>query len=57
MSLPQKRPGRYCRRCRNRISRKLRLCRVCGKLNLKPADYLLLALLAAGALLALRRFM
>lgn len=57
MPLPQKRPGRYCRRCRNRISRKLRLCRVCGTINLKRADYALLALLAAGVLLVLRRFM
>jgi hypothetical protein len=42
--------GRLCRRCRIRISRKIRLCRVCGAVNLKPVDYIIFALLlAAGA--------
>jgi hypothetical protein len=47
--------GRYCGRCRNRISRKMRLCPVCGAVNFKPVDYLVLALLlAAGAYAAWR---
>lgn len=43
--------GRHCRRCRNRISRRIRLCPVCGALNLKYADYIIFAtlLLAAAA--------
>jgi hypothetical protein len=35
--------GRHCRRCRVRISRKMRLCPVCGAVNLKALDYVLLA--------------
>ena len=47
--------GRYCRRCRNRISRKVRLCRICGAVNLKAVDYLLaILLLSAGAYAAWR---
>lgn len=56
MPLSPKRHGRHCRRCRIRISRGTRLCPVCRKLNLKPADYLLLTLLAAAAVAALSRF-
>lgn len=41
--------GRYCRRCRNRISRKIRSCPVCRAVNLKPSDYLALALLLVAA--------
>ena len=40
--------GRHCRRCRTRISRSLRRCPVCGAVNLKPVDYLLIAALLAG---------
>jgi hypothetical protein len=42
--------GRYCRRCRYRISRRVRLCPVCGAVNPKGVDYLALAvaLFAAG---------
>lgn len=41
--------GRHCRRCHVRISRKLRLCRICGAVNLKAVDYVLLAAAATAA--------
>ena len=47
--------GRHCRRCRTRISHRVRVCPVCRALNLKPLDYLLIVMLLAGlAALALR---
>jgi predicted amidophosphoribosyltransferase len=49
--------GRYCPRCRNRISRKVRLCPICGALNLKAVDYLLAASALAGAALVIWRWL
>lgn len=40
--------GRHCRRCRVRLSRRLRLCPVCRAVNLKPLDYLFIPVLLAG---------
>jgi hypothetical protein len=40
--------GRHCRRCRVRLSRRLRLCPVCRAVNLKPVDYAFVTLLLAG---------
>lgn len=48
--------GRYCRRCRVRIPRKIRLCRLCGALNLKFVDYVLLALLLLSGMYAASRW-
>lgn len=48
--------GRRCRRCRVRIPRELRLCRVCGAINLKLVDYAALALLLAGVVYAAWRW-
>ena len=48
--------GRHCPRCRSRISRRIRLCPVCGRVNLKPIDYLFAALLAGAAVFALLRW-
>ena len=47
--------GRHCRRCRNRISRKIRVCPICGALNLKPLDYIFIALLLAAVVYAVGR--
>lgn len=47
--------GRHCRRCRARISHRLRVCPLCRAVNLKPVDFVLLLLLLAGLIiLALR---
>lgn len=48
--------GRHCRRCRVRIPRRLRLCRICGALNLKPVDYVIVALLLAVGVYAAWRW-
>lgn len=48
--------GRHCRRCLVRIPRKIRLCRLCGAVNLKLLDYVLLALLLAGSAYAAWRW-
>lgn len=48
--------GRHCRRCHVRIPRRTRLCRLCGALNLKLPDYVLLALLLAGGIYAALRW-
>ena len=49
--------GRHCRRCDNRISRRIRLCHICGALNLKPVDYVLASLLAAAVVHVLWRWL
>ena len=49
--------GRHCRRCRNRISRRLRRCHVCGALNLKTVDYVTIILLSAAAVYAALRWL
>jgi RNA polymerase subunit RPABC4/transcription elongation factor Spt4 len=47
--------GRHCRRCRARISHRLRLCPLCRAVNLEPVDYVIITLSLAGlAALALR---
>jgi RNA polymerase subunit RPABC4/transcription elongation factor Spt4 len=47
--------GRHCRRCRARISHRLRVCPLCRAANLKPGDYVIITLLVAGLVaLALR---
>lgn len=48
---------RHCRRCRVRIPRRVRLCRVCGSLNLKAVDYLVFVLLLAGGAYAALRLL
>jgi hypothetical protein len=49
--------GRYCYRCRNRISRKLRLCPICGAVNFKLIDYVFIALLTAAVVYAAWRWL
>jgi hypothetical protein len=49
--------GRHCRRCRVRIPRKIRLCRICGALNFKFIDYVIFALLLAAGLYAAWRWL
>lgn len=47
--------GHHCRRCRARISHRMRVCPLCRAMNLKPVDYALIPLLLAGLIiLALR---
>lgn len=40
--------ARHCRRCRARISHKIRVCPICRAVNLKPFDYVIIAFLLAG---------
>lgn len=40
--------ARHCRRCRARISHRLRVCALCRAVNPKPVDYLLILMLLAG---------
>ena len=47
--------GRRCRRCRRRIPRGARFCPLCRTVNLKPLDYVLLALLLLAAAFAALR--
>jgi RNA polymerase subunit RPABC4/transcription elongation factor Spt4 len=49
--------GRYCRRCRNRISRRISRCPICGAINLKARDYLMILLLLAAAMFAAWRWL
>lgn len=49
--------GRHCRRCRNRISRRVRLCPICGAFNLKAVDFVLVLLLSAAVVYAAWRWL
>lgn len=44
--------ARHCRRCRARISHKLRICPLCRAVNLTHVDYWIIVLLLTGLSLA-----
>ena len=45
-------PARHCRRCRARISNKLKVCPLCRAVNLTPVDYWIVVLSLTGLCLA-----